>query len=122
MFQYQLAIDRYAHQRYWTPEFELQDFFGQILHFIVINIPPSPEHNIEAKSFIYAAIREVRISEPATDHCRINYYQDLGPTVSVDLNQVKCVVGRIRDRDKWAIIDQSGSLVHTWKRPVITYV
>jgi hypothetical protein len=102
---------RYAHQQNWTPEFELQDFFGQILCFLIVNIPPSPEHSIEAKSFIYAAIHEVRISEPATDRCRINYYQDLGPMVLVDLDQVKCVVGCIRDRNKWAIIDQSGPLV-----------
>jgi hypothetical protein len=111
VFQYQLAIDRYAHQRNRTPEFELQDFFGQILRFLIINIPPSPKHSIEAESFIYAAIHEVRISEPATDRCRINFYQHMGPTVLVDLNQVKCVVGRIWDRNKWAIIDRSGSLV-----------
>ena len=111
MFQYQLAIDWYAHQRNWAPEFELQDFFGQILCFLVINIPPSPEHSIEAESFISAAIHEVRISKPATDHCRINYYQHMGPMVLVDLNQVKCVVGRIWDRNKWAIIDWSESLV-----------
>ena len=105
MFQYQLAIDQYACQRNRTPEFELQYFFGQILCFLIINIPPSPEHSIEAESFIYAAIHEVRISEPATDHCRINYYQHLGPMVLIDLNQVKCVVGCIRDHNKWAIID-----------------
>jgi hypothetical protein len=59
---------------------------------------------------MYAVISEAKISEPATDRCTINYYQDLGPVVLVDLNQVKCVVGRIRDRNKWAIIDRSGSL------------
>ena len=111
MFQYQLAIDWYAHQRNQAPEFELQDFFGQILCFLIINISPSPEHSIEAESFIYAAIHEVRISEPATDHCRINYYQHMGPMVLVDLNQVKCVVGCIWDRNQWAIIDWSESLV-----------
>lgn len=111
MFQYQLTVDRYARQRNRAPEFVLQDFFGQILRFLIINIPPSPEHSIEAESLIYAAIHEVRISEPATDHCRINYYQRMGPTVLVDLNQVKCVVGRIWDRNKWAIIDRSGSLI-----------
>ncbi|KAF8232651.1 hypothetical protein L208DRAFT_1270974, partial [Tricholoma matsutake] len=45
------------------------------------------------------------------DHCRINYYQHLGPMVLGDLNQVKCVVRCIRDCNKWAIIDRSGSLV-----------
>jgi hypothetical protein len=37
----------------------------------------------------------------------------LGLTALVDLNQVECVVGCIRDHDKWVIIDQSESLVHT---------
>ena len=111
MFQYQLTINRYARQQNWAPEFELQDFFGQILHFLIINIPFLPEHSIEAESFIYAAIHEVRISEPATDHCRMNYYQHMGPMVLVDLDQVKCVVRCIWDHNKWAIIDWTESLL-----------
>jgi hypothetical protein len=61
-------------------------------------------------SFIYAAIHQANISEPATDHCGINYYQQLGPVVVVDLTSVQCVVGRIRDCNKWAIVDRSESL------------
>ena len=115
VLQYQLAVDKFAHQRHRAPEFELQDFFGQILRFLIVNIPHSPEHGIEADSFMYAVIKQVKISESSTNHCRINYYEDMGPVALVDLNQVKCVVGRIMDRGKWAIIDRSKSLaqVHT---------
>jgi hypothetical protein len=111
VLQYQLAVDKFAHQRHRAPEFELRDFFGQVLRFLVVNIPRSPEHGIEADSYMYAAIRQVKIAESSTDCCRINYYEDLGPVVLVDLNQIKCVVGRIMDRGKWAIIDRSKSLV-----------
>jgi hypothetical protein len=33
----------------------------------------------------------------------------------IDLNQVQCVVGRIFDRGKWAIVDRSTSVaeIHT---------
>jgi hypothetical protein len=110
VLQYQLDVDIFAHRRRQVPQFELRDFFGQILRFLIVDIPHAPEHGIEADSFIYAAIKQVKISEPATDHCRINYYEDLGPTELVDLDQVKCVIGRIMDRGKWAIIDRSKSL------------
>jgi hypothetical protein len=107
VLQYQLAVDKFAHLPRRAPEFELQDFFGQILRFVIVDIPHSPVHDIEANSFIYAFINQVKISEPATNQWGINYYEDLGPTEFVDLNQVKCVVGRIKDRNKWSIIDRS---------------
>jgi hypothetical protein len=105
VLQYQLAVDKFAHLPHRAPEFELQDFFGQILHFVIVNIPHSPIHEIQAESFIYAFINQVKISELATNQCQINNYEDLGPTEYVDLNQVKCVVGCIKDHSKWSIID-----------------
>ena len=107
VLQYQLAVDKFAHLPRRAPEFELQDFFGQILRFVIVDIPHSPIHNIEADSFIYAFINQVKISELATNQCGINYYEDLGPTEFVDLNQIRCVVGRIEDRGRWSIIDRS---------------
>jgi hypothetical protein len=98
-----------------VPEFELKDFFGQVLLFITVNIPPSPEHRIQPDTLAYAVIKHTKISEPATDHCMINYYKDLGPKEFVDLNQIRCIVGRIMDRGQWAIIDRNKQLayVHT---------
>ena len=46
-------------------------------------------------------------STPATDHCGINYYEDLGPMEFVDLNQIECIVRCIKDHGKWSITDQS---------------
>jgi hypothetical protein len=112
VLQYQLAIDKFTHLPCRAPEFELQYFFGQILHFIIVNIPHSPIHNIKADSFIYALINQVKILELATNSCGINYYENLGPTEFIDLNQVKCVVGCIKDCSKWSIINQSKLLAH----------
>jgi hypothetical protein len=57
-------------------------------------------------------IHQVKISEPATNQCRINYYENFGPMEFIDLNQVKCVVRRIKDHNKWSIVDQSKLLAH----------
>jgi hypothetical protein len=73
--------------------------------------PHSPIHKIKAGSFIYAFINQVKNLEPATDQSGINYYKDLGPTEFVDLNQVECIVGHIKDHSKWSIIDRSKLLV-----------
>jgi hypothetical protein len=105
ILQYQLAVDKFAHLRHRAPDFELQDFFGQILCFIIVDIPHSPIHKIKADSFIYVLINQVNISELTTNQFGLNYYEDFGPMEFIDLNQIKCVVRRIKDRSKWSIID-----------------
>ena len=50
-----------------------------------------------------ALIQEVK----ATLRNGIYYYKNFGVDEVVDLCMLQCVVGRIRDRDEWAIIDQS---------------
>lgn len=40
----------------------------------------------------------------------IHYYTRDGPIEVVDITTIQRLVGRIRDRDRWAIIDRSGSL------------
>ena len=55
---------------------------------------------------IVALIREVK----ATLRNGIYYYKNFGIDEVVDLNALQCVVGRIRDRDKWAVIDRSNNV------------
>lgn len=99
-------MDKYANRRRRAPEFELHNFYGQILRFIVVDIPDSAQanHGIEAESLAYAVIRQVNLLDEVAGG--IKYYKDLGSIDFVDLNQVKCVIGRIMDRGKWAIIDR----------------
>ena len=37
----------------------------------------------------------------------IYYYEEFGADEVVDLETIQCVVGRIKDRGKWALIDRS---------------
>jgi hypothetical protein len=120
--QYQLLVDVHTHAKKRTPEFEPRNFFGQLLHIFVVDIPEplqrlQRDNEVEAPGeedadsqqtqWIYAVIRSVKIIE--TDSFGINYYEEMGEKEIVDLEMVQCVVGRIRDRDRWAIVDRSRS-------------
>ena len=55
---------------------------------------------------ILALIREVK----TTLRNSIYYYKNLGADEVVDLDMLQCVVGRVQDRDEWAIIDRSDNV------------
>jgi hypothetical protein len=100
-------VDRFAHQRRRISQFELRNFYGQLLRILIINVPESQNGQIQSQTLAYALIKSVRLINPSAD--RIKYYEDFGPMEFVDLNQVKCAIGRIKDRGRWAIIDRSTS-------------
>ena len=106
-FQYQLLVDRFAHQRCRTSQFEIQDFYGQLLRILIITVSESQDDQILPQTLVYALIKSVILINPTTDG--IKYYEDFGPMEFVDLNQVKCVIERIMDRRRWAIVDRSTS-------------
>jgi hypothetical protein len=88
--------------------FELQDFYGQVLRLLIVTVPASPKNGIEAGSFVYASIKQAKLLDVAINtHHKIIYYKDLGATEFVDIDQVQCLIGRIKDRGKWALIDRS---------------
>jgi len=62
----------------------------------------------EPTTVILALIREVK----ATLREGIYYYKEFGIEEVVDMKTVQCVVGRVKDRGEWAIIDRSDSTVN----------
>ena len=73
----------------------------------------SLDHEIEAQSLVYAVIDEVKVLDHGSNFYGC-FYQATGPVVFVDLNQVQCVIGRILDRGKWAIVDRSTSVAQIY--------
>ena len=67
-----------------------------MLCFIVVNVPQSIDHGIEAQSLLYAVIDAVKVLDHGTSFYSC-FYQDTGPIVIVDFNQVQCVIGWILD-------------------------
>jgi hypothetical protein len=105
--QYTQLVDRYARQKRRTPEFELQNFFGQLQRILVLELPSTPQLNLAMPTtIILALIKNVKAT--LTDN--IYYYKGPGVDEVVDLTTVQCVVGRIWDRDEWAIIDRSDNV------------
>jgi hypothetical protein len=85
----------------------LQNFFGQLGRILLLELPSAQRLNLdEPTTVIIAIIREVK----ATLRNGIYYYKNFGVDKVVDLNMLQCVVGRIRDRDEWAIIDLSDNV------------
>ena len=73
--------------------------YGQVLQFIVVNIPLSLDHGIEAQSLVYAVIDEIKVLDRGTNLSG-PFFQATGPIAFIDLNQVQCVIGQIFDRNK----------------------
>jgi hypothetical protein len=57
----------------------------------------------EPVTLILAVIQQVK----ATLRDGLYYYKDFGADEVVDLNMVQCVVGRVKDRSEWTIVDRS---------------
>ena len=105
--QYTQLVDRYARQKRRIPEFEVQNFFGQLQRILVLELPSTPRLNIAMPTtVILALIKNVKVT--LTDS--VYYYKGFGADEVVDLTTVQCVVGRIWDRDGWAIVDRSDNV------------
>jgi hypothetical protein len=100
-------VDKFAHQRRRTSQFELRDFYGQLLRLLVVSVPESQNDQIRPQTLVYALIKSIKLINPTTTADGIKYYENFGSMEFVDLNQVKCVIGRIMDRGRWAIVDRS---------------
>ena len=60
----------------------------------------------EPATLILAVIQQVK----ATLRDGLYYYKDFGADEVVDLNTVQCVVGRVKDRGEWTIVDRSDNV------------
>lgn len=90
-----------------TPDFEEKTFFGQLNRILVLELPPAPRLDLtEPTTLILALIQEVNV----TLRDGVYSYKEFGLEEVVDLKTVQCVVGRVKDRHEWAIIDRSDNV------------
>jgi hypothetical protein len=116
--QYEMLVDKYAHQPRRQPEFQLQTYYGQLQHIFSIQFPSAcPDLGLDRPSnIILAAIRSctLDIPDPLLEKIDIRFYTSNGPIHVIDVTSVQCLVGRIQDRNRWAIIDRSRSLARAY--------
>ena len=97
-------MDRHTRHPKKTPDFEENDFFGQLKRVLVLELPPAPQLNLtKPTTLILALIQEARTR---LNH-GIHFYKEFGAEEVVDLKTLQCVVGRVRSGGEWAIIDRS---------------
>jgi hypothetical protein len=109
-----MLVDRYARQPSRRSEYELQTFYGQLQHIYVIRFP-EPLRDLGFESPVTVMLAAVRTcildhTDPQLLGLDVRFSSNHGALHVVDITSVQCLVGRIRDRGKWAIIDRSGHL------------
>ena len=91
-------------------------FFGQLQQILQVNLPamPSGREVVAPQTILLAVIQDCEINEATRTQAEIDldirYITRMGALQVVDLQTVQCVVGRVKDRGKYAIIDRSGTL------------
>ncbi|KAI0692136.1 hypothetical protein C8T65DRAFT_586838 [Cerioporus squamosus] len=108
--RYELLVDRNARYHHREEVFEKQTFFGQLLHVFALTLTANPIPNSAPPGPLLLAAVQTCVVEETNEDLDIHYYSRMGATAVVDISTIQCVVGRIFDRNRWAIIDRSGSL------------
>ncbi|KIJ42300.1 hypothetical protein M422DRAFT_171281 [Sphaerobolus stellatus SS14] len=108
--QYDVLVDIYAHRKNRRPVFEERTCYGQLDTIIVCRLPPYQLWSPQAPlTLVLAAIRQTNsVADPQTG---VHHYKELGSLEMVDMGSVQGLVGRVYNRNQWAIIDRGGELM-----------
>jgi hypothetical protein len=86
-------------------------FFGQLLYIVVIPIPKSKELKTkEPQDVCLAVIRQVYAKVHWVPP--IPFYSQSEALDPTDIKSIQCVVGCVKDRETWGLVDHSGLLAH----------
>ncbi|KAF7761920.1 hypothetical protein Agabi119p4_9912 [Agaricus bisporus var. burnettii] len=105
--KYILRVDRFARQRRREPEYVPCTYYGQLKRLVVLDLPIIPELKLDSPSTIIIAIIQ-SMKEALEDG--VSYCQESSVLEAVDLNTLECVVGRVRDGNRWGIVDRSNAV------------
>lgn len=85
-------------------------FFGQLQNIFVIKFGASPLRKLTKNmTLILAAIR-VCAKPQVNGENGVYYYSREGHLEVVDMKCVRCLVGRVKDGNEWAIVDRSDAV------------
>ncbi|KAI0707239.1 hypothetical protein C8Q76DRAFT_817548, partial [Earliella scabrosa] len=108
--RYELLVD--TNRRYRNRPIQLvkRTFYGQLQHILQFTLSADASCGLLTPTpLVFAVIQACKI-EQSDDALDIHYYTRLGSLDYVDITTIQCVVGRIKDRGRYAIIDRSGTL------------
>jgi hypothetical protein len=93
------------------PVFKATKYFGQLISIFVVEFPPGIIPSItQSKTHVLTIVgtRDTKTETPL----EIPYYTEpkAANVRAVDMTTLMCLVGRIKDQGRWAIVDRSGDL------------
>jgi hypothetical protein len=106
-----LARDIHEKKRNVPSVFKGTEYFGQLISILVIEFPPGIVPSVTQPKTHVLAIVGTRDTKTET-HLGIPYYTEpkVAKVRAVDMTTLMCLVGRIKDQGRWAIVDRSGDL------------
>lgn len=109
--QYSLVRDIHEKKPNVPPVFKGTEYFGQLISIMVIDLAPGIVPSITRSETHVLAIIGIRDTETET-RLGIPYYTEPkeAKVRAVDMNTLMCLVGRVRDGRRWAIVDRSGDM------------
>jgi hypothetical protein len=109
-----MLVDFHARKRRREPEYVLQTFYGQLHHLFSIDFALAcPDLGLDGPTtIILAAIRTCILDDNESDFngLDIRHYSKHGALHFLDIKNVQCLVGRVKDGNGWALVDRSGTL------------
>lgn len=109
-----MAVDVHARHKHRASEYVLQTFYGQLQHLFTIQFGSAcPDLGTDGPTtIILAAVRTCTLdnTEATFNGLDIHHYSKHGALHFLDIQNVQCLVGRVKDSNGWAIVDRSGSL------------
>jgi hypothetical protein len=114
--QYDALVDRREKDADAPEDLEERTFFGQLNYVLTFTIPPSRALGVDHDLHIaFAVIKTCKIlPDPADLPLVMDCYKSIRGEDIVDIGTVQCVVGRVRSRGAYFIIDRTGTLNRAW--------
>jgi hypothetical protein len=111
--QYDMLVDIHATKRRVASKFEVKSFYGQLENILVICLPATAQLALATETtLILAGIRQCEID--STNSMGMSLYSKMGRFEVVDMTCVQCLVGRVQNNKRWAIIDRSCGLQRSY--------
>jgi hypothetical protein len=105
-----MLVDKYAHRPNVRSVYVWKTFYGQLENIFVMELPAVPGLLLTAPTTLLLADVRPCIIESTHPSLDIHYYNRHQAPEIVDVNRIKCLVGRIPDGKQWALIDRSGAI------------
>ena len=109
--QYSLLRDIYEHIPSREPIFRGTEYFGRLEKILIVDLPPGITPSITCCKRVILAIISPRETRNETSLGIPHYTEPTKATLrAVDMNTLMCLVGRVKNQNRWGIVDRSGDM------------